>query len=92
MAGLSVASGAKSGSAVGLSVNSRMVAMPCWAMPRMSSKSWSSWRAVLVSMLVTDFGQTVKQLRRENQVKSVRMQRQRRKPVWFRKGRFFFSL
>ena len=32
---MSGASGAKSGP----SVNSRMVAMPCWAMPRMSSKS-----------------------------------------------------
>ena len=44
------ASGAKSG----LSVNLRMVAMPCWAMPRMSSKSWSSWRAVSRSLVAKD--------------------------------------
>ena len=48
---MSGASGAKSGP----SVNLRMVAKPCWAMPMMSSKSSSSWRAVSGSIIAKGF-------------------------------------
>ena len=37
------------------SVNSRMVAKPCWAMPMVSSKSSSSWRAVSGSIIAKGF-------------------------------------